>query len=289
MINTSVRKIENETLSGKEFERLSKLIYEQCGIKMPPVKKIMLEARLRKRLRAWNMSSFTQYCDFLFSKEGISEELINMIDVVTTNKTDFFREPAQFTFLTQSALPSLLKNRGNDHFETRLKIWSAGCSTGEEPYTLGIVLSEFLQDLNDVNFSIIASDISTKVLEKAVMGIYNLGSIEGIPLNLKKKYFLKSKDSEKKLVRIVPQLRRTISFMRINFMNNDFGIKEKQDIIFCRNVIIYFDSKTQENLIKRLCNQLNFGGFLFLGHSETIFKIDVPMEQVAPSTYKKVR
>ncbi len=278
----------NEKLSEKEFKMLSRFIYDQCGIKMPPVKKTMLETRLRRRLRETNINSFDEYCDFLFSDKGIRNELIHMIDVVTTNKTDFFREPVQFEFLTQNVLPFLI-SEFNAGMEKTLKVWSAGCSSGEEPYTLAVVLSEFARTLPGFGFSIKASDISTSVLEKAVLGIYDAERIAGLPIVLKQKYFLKSKDPNRKQVRVIPQLRKLVSFQRINLMDSDFGLREKQDIIFCRNVIIYFDKQTQEKLIKNLCAHLRCGGFLFLGHSETIFQMNVPMVQVAPSTYKKVR
>ena len=288
MFNSTFVKNINETLSTHEFERLSKFIYDQCGIKMPPIKKTMLETRLRKRLRVNNFHSFAEYCDFLFSKKGMEEELIHMIDVVTTNKTDFFREPAQFTFLTQNVIPYLM-SEFNAGLDKKLKIWSAGCSTGEEPYTLAIVLSEFVQNISNIDFTITASDISTKVLEKAILGIYDAERISQIPLAIKQKYFLKSKDPKKSQVRVISGLRKFINYQRINFMDADLGIREKQDIIFCRNVIIYFDKLTQEQLLKKLSSNLRMGGFLFLGHSETIFNMDVPMLQVAPSTYKKIK
>ncbi len=288
MPNSAFVKNFNESLSNNEFERLSKFIYDQCGIKMPPIKKTMLETRLRKRLRVNNFNSFAEYCDFLFSKKGMDEELIHMIDVVTTNKTDFFREPAQFTFLTQSVIPYLI-SEFNAGIDKKLKIWSAGCSTGEEPYTLAIVLSEFAQSIPYFDFNITASDISTKVLEKAILGIYDIERISQIPLAIKQKYFLKSKDPKKSQVRVISGLRKFINYQRINFMDADLGIREKQDIIFCRNVIIYFDKLTQEQLLQKLSNNLRTGGFLFLGHSETIFNMDVPMLQVAPSTYKKIQ
>ena len=286
-MQTLILKENVHPLTKSEFEKLSQFIYDQVGIKMPPAKKTMLETRLRKRLRETGYDNFNAYCDYLYSPKGISEELIHMIDVVTTNKTDFFREPSQFTFMSQTVLPELLNKYGAG-VERKLKIWSAGCSTGEEPYTIGIVLNEFAQNLPRYNYTILASDISTKVLQAAVTGIYDINRIEGIPIHLKKNYFLKGKDSKQNLVRVIPELRRCVTFMRINFMDNDFGLNEKLDIIFCRNVIIYFDKETQENLIRKLFSQLNPGGYLFLGHSETIFKTDIHIEQVAPSTYRKL-
>ena len=276
------------TLSMKEFETLSRFIFEKCGIRMPPIKKTMLETRLRKRLRALGIKNFADYCSFLFGKKGFNDELIHMIDVVTTNKTDFFREDSQFTYLTQTVIPELadLYGAGTDR---KLNVWSAGCSTGEEPYTLAMVLSEFEDQFQKFKFSILATDISTQVLDKAILGIYDLDRIQPIPLDFKKKYLLKSKDKQKALVRISSELRKLITFKRLNFMDNEFGMSECFDVIFCRNVIIYFDKQTQEKLIPKLCNYLNMGGYLFLGHSETILNMDLPMIQVAPSTYKKIK
>jgi chemotaxis protein methyltransferase CheR len=272
-------------LTEKEFTKLSSFVYDNCGIKLPPAKKTMLETRLRKRLKALSINSFNEYSDFLFSERGIKEELIQMIDVVTTNKTDFFREPAQFSFLTEIALPDLVNNMGSNRL---LKIWSAGCSTGEEPYTISIVLNEFNLSRYGCEYSLLASDISTKVLNVAIDGVYDSERVSVIPYDLKKKYMLKGKNSRQNLIRIVPELRNKILFRRINFMDNDLGIKDKQHVIFCRNVIIYFDEETQARVIKKLLNLLVPGGYLFLGHSETIFKTDVHIEQVAPSTYRKL-
>jgi len=283
-MNTFTFKEQLAVLSNKEFETLSEFVYSQCGIKMPPIKKTMLETRLRKRLRACGMNNFREYCDYLFSERGLDNELVHMIDVVTTNKTDFFREPAQFVYLTQKALPYITDELGENH----VKIWSAGCSTGEEPYTMAMVLSEYAEEHPSFTFSIMATDISTKVLETASTGIYEAEKVIPVPFEMKKKYLLKSKDKTKDLVKIIPELRKIISFQRLNFMNNDFGIREKKHIIFCRNVIIYFDKPTQEILLRKLFNLIIPGGFLFLGHSETIFSMDIPMEQVAPSTYRKL-
>ena len=284
-----LKEYSDATLSKNDFERLSKYIYDVCGIKMLPVKKIMLETRLKKRLKACGINSFTEYCDHVFNnKNGNNEELVQMIDVVTTNKTDFFREPAQFNYLNQQALHYLLSKHDAGKSK-KLNVWCAGCSTGEEPYTLAMVLKEFGEQIPDYNFSIFATDISTKVLREAEMGIYDYNRIAPVPDYLKKKYFLRGKDSKKDLVRVVPELRNKVNFKRLNFMDDDFGIAERQHIIFCRNVIIYFDKTTQEKLIKKLFANIIPGGFLFLGHSETIFRMDLSMVQVAPSTYKKIK
>lgn len=273
-------------LCEKDFHRLGTLIYSECGIKMPPQKRIMLESRLRKRLRALGMNSFRQYCEYLFSDEGIACELIPMIDVVTTNKTDFFREPRHFDYLANTALPALTK-MGGAGISRKLAVWSAGCSTGEEPYTIAMVLNEAGERRQGFHFFILATDISTNVLDRALSGIYREERIQAVPTSLKKKYFLRSIDRKQGLVRVVPELRSLVRFRRLNFQDADFGMREPMDIIFCRNVIIYFDRKTQEKLVNRLCDHLTPGGYLFMGHSETLSGLRVPLVSVGPMIYRK--
>jgi chemotaxis protein methyltransferase CheR len=282
--------IEDNTLSNKDYEKISKFIHTECGIKMPPAKKTMLEARLRKRMRDLNINSYSEYCDFVFNSKGAGNEIINMIDVITTNKTDFFREPKQFEFLYENALPELIDIYGAGT-KRKLKIWSAGCSTGEEPYTIGMVTKEFARNVTYPVFtiSITASDISTQVLEKAALAVYQLQDIEPVPIDLKKKYLLKSKDKDKSLVRIIPEIRNLVMFKRINFMEEEYDIKDQQDIIFCRNVLIYFDKTIQEKIISKLCNLLIPDGYLFIGHSESLFAMNLPLVQVASSIYRKIK
>jgi chemotaxis protein methyltransferase CheR len=274
------------TLSDREFKRFSAFIYDHTGIKMPPAKKTMLEARLQKRLKANAIHSFEEYSEFVFSLEGRSAELIHLIDVVTTNKTDFFREPGHFDFMVKIAIPNILKSR-DDLRREPLRIWSAGCSTGEEPYTLAMVLSEFAGGRPDFRAAITASDICTQVLQTAKTGIYPEERTDPIPLNLKKKYLTRSREKSKALVRISPQLRSLVTFRRINFMDDDLGIAEKMDIIFCRNVVIYFDKPTQQTLMRKFHRQLKPGGYLFIGHSETLSGLDVDFKAVASTVYRK--
>ena len=273
-------------ISDKDYERLSRLIYCECGIKMPPTKKVMLEARLRKRLRVLGLPTFGRYCDYLFSKEGLEDELISMIDVVTTNKTDFFREPKHFDFLAAVALPQLISLYGAG-VKRGLNIWSAGCSTGEEPYTIAMVLSEFRHVHPPLEFMILGTDISTKVLERAAKAVYKMERAETVPAPMKKKYLLRSKDRDKNLVKIAPEVRHHVSFRRLNFMAEDFQMREPMDIIFCRNVIIYFDRPTQEKLLNRLCDHLVPGGYIFMGHSETLSGLRVPLVSAGPTVYRK--
>lgn len=275
-------------LSEKEFRRLSQFIYNEVGIKMPDAKRTMLTGRLQKRLRALKINSFREYCDFLFSDEGLKSELIHMIDVVTTNKTDFFREPAHFEYITHTVLPEMMRKQGYRSTK-KVKIWSAGCSTGEEPYTLTMVLREFQERCGDPDFffEILATDISTKVLSIAMRGIYHQDQIRPVPMALRKKYLLRSKDHDSDLVRVVAENRQLVKFARLNFMAEDFGFRDGVDVIFCRNVIIYFDKSTQERLIQKFCRHLNPGGYLFLGHSESLHGLNNPLVQTAPTVYRK--
>ncbi len=271
-------------MSAREFDRLSEFIQAQYGIKMPASKKSMLEARLQKRLKTLGISCFREYCRYLFNDPDGKAELIHMIDAVTTNKTDFFREPTHFTYLVNTALPQLLRDNENSH---RCTVWSAGCSSGEEPYTLGMVLSEFASHQPGFHFSIIATDISSKILEKARLGIYEQDLIADVPSSFKLKYFMRSKDRIKGLVRIVPTLRSLIRFERLNLMDECYAFSEPVDIIFCRNVIIYFDRETQYKLLDRFCRCLRTGGYLFLGHSESVHGFDLPLARMAATVFRK--
>ena len=265
-----------DTMSWPDFVRLKEFIYSECGIKITDAKKTMLEARLHKRLRKLGIASFSLYCDYLFSNEGRRQELAEMIDQVTTNKTDFFREPSHFAYLKEKALPDLLRSRRS------VVVWSAGCSTGEEPYTLAMVLNE-----SGCRFAILATDISTRVLEKAGSAVYDAESVADIPPALQKKYLLVSRDRERGLFRVVPELREKVTFRRLNLIDDDYGLGAPVDVIFCRNVLIYFDKQTQARLLQKLCRCLSPRGYVFLGHSETLFGVDVPLVRMAPTVYRK--
>jgi len=275
-----------DPLGPKDFIRLRDLIHTQCGIRMPETKKAMLEVRLGKRLKALALSSFKEYCDFLFSPEGKRRELVRMIDAVTTNKTDFFREAHHFTYLSDTALPALLRTDGIG-VRKSLSVWSAGCSTGEEPYSLSIAISEFAADRAGYHFSVLGTDISTRVLEKAKDAVYEEERVAAIPLALRKKYLLRSKDSSKGLVRIAPALRQLVNFRRLNLIEEDYGMREPHHIIFCRNVIIYFDKETRDNVLRKLCSHMVYGGYMFTGHSEMLNGMALPLSQCAPTVYRK--
>ena len=273
----------SDGLSARDLERLRRLVYQQSGIMLSPEKKLMLEGRLRRRMARLSIGSYRQYCEYVFDGAGHeAEEVVQLIDVVTTNKTDFFREKVHFDFLAAKALPELTAQANG----RQLLIWSAGCSTGEEPYTLAMVLSEYRQSHAGFRFRVLATDISTAVLEKAERGVFDSDGVQPVPRDLLRRYFLRSRDPDSGLLRVVPELRETIEFRRLNLME-EFGIAEPVDAIFCRNVIIYFDRPTQERLLARMSRQLVAGGYLFLGHSESLHQMDIQLAPVAPALYRK--
>jgi chemotaxis protein methyltransferase CheR len=275
--------VHDETISGRDYARLCELIYAEAGIHLGTERKTMLEVRIKRRLKILNLQSYSEYCDYLFGHEGLKDEITHLIDVVTTNKTDFFREPKHFNYLADHALPELTERNGGRPF----LIWSAGCSTGEEPYTMAIVLSEYALAHPGFRFRILASDISNIVLEKAEMGVYTNAVVDPVQPLLRKKYFMRSREPGSEQVRVVPELRRSIEFRRLNFMDADYGVPEKVDAIFCRNVIIYFDRATQERILQKLSNCLLPGGYMFVGHAETLHDMNLPLTAVAPALYRR--
>jgi chemotaxis protein methyltransferase CheR len=260
------------------------VIYKQSGIKLGAEKKIMLESRLRRRMSHLQLASYRQYCDYLFAAGGsAADEMVYLIDVVTTNKTEFFREKVHFEFLISKALPELMAREGD---RKDFLVWSAGCSTGEEAYTLAMLLSEYRAAKPSFRFRILATDISTAVLEKAARGVYHVDAIEPVPADLRKKYFMRSRNPADELVRVVPELRAAIEFRRLNLMDTFSGC-DTADCIFCRNVVIYFDRPTQEQLFRKLTDKLVGGGYMFLGHSESLHQMQLPLVPVAPALYRK--
>jgi chemotaxis protein methyltransferase CheR len=280
----TTRKNISEPMSDATFAQFSEFIQTELGIKMPDTKKTMLQARLQKRLWKLGLTSFDAYRDYLFSPEGMEQELFNMIDVVTTNKTEFFREPRHFEYLVDHALPELIRRKG---LREEFTVWCAGCSTGEEVYSLAMVLHEFAERTPDFRFFILGTDISSKVLQEAAFGIYHQEQIASIPPEMRKKYLLKSKEADKPMVRIVPQLRSLVRFRYLNLAKTDFDFRETLDIIFCRNVIIYFDRPTQEAVLSRICHHLIPGGYLFTGHSETLNGMRLPLVAVSHTVYQQ--
>ncbi|OQY34238.1 MAG: hypothetical protein B6241_05475 [Spirochaetaceae bacterium 4572_59] len=271
-------------LKPADFRRLSKFIEDELGIRMPDIKKVMLESRLHKRLRILSINNYSDYCDFLFSDEGLRKELPFMIDVVTTNKTDFFREPDHFVYMENDVIIPLLQKKD---IPVHLDLWSSASSTGEEVYTLSMVLNQIRFNNSNFSFTILGSDISQEVLQKARRGVYHKSRIDNIPLSQKKMFFLKSRDSNSEDVKVKAFLQENVQFKQLNLMNRDYGINRKFHIIFCRNVLIYFPQEKQKKILMQLYNHLHPGGYLFLGHSETITGLDLPYISVAPTIYLK--
>lgn len=285
MSNISIDPGPTKGLSAKSFARLAAFIEEQLGIRMPETKKIMLESRLNKRLRILGMADYESYLDYVFSNSDDGIELIHMIDAVTTNKTDFFREPDHFDLLTTRLLPALVAAKAPRPF---LNFWSAGCSTGEEPYTLAIVLEEYRERHGGFDYHITASDISSQALNKAVNAVYDAERVSMVPLAVKRKYMLRSSRPNVEEIRIKKELRQKIDFIRLNFMDQTYPFEGQFDVVFCRNVIIYFDRPTQERLLGRMCRYLRYGGIFFLGHSETLTGMNLPLKSLAPTVYEKI-
>ncbi len=276
-------------LSDSQFQRLSGLIEERFGLKITETKKDMLEARLRKRLKDLGMDEFKNYIQYLFSAVGMKQELPLFADVVTTHKTDFFREHEHFDYLTRYALPGLISQEGAG-VKRPLMLWSAGCSTGEEPYTLAMVLYELQSQVPgfSLDFTILATDLSEEVVAFARRAVYMEEKIAPVPMAMRKKYLLRSRDKDSRQVRIAPFLRQTVKFRALNFMNDQFGVREQMDIIFCRNVLIYFNQNNQRLIISRLLDHLRPGGYIFFGHSESLHQFsELPVEMVFHATYRK--
>lgn len=273
-----------KSLSDKDFVRLSSFIHTQLGIKMPIEKKTLLQNRLMKRVEYFKMTSFNEYVNFVFSIQG-SEELRNLMDLSTTNTTHFFREYEHFYHLANSIVPELCQKSDL----SQIKVWCAGCSSGQEAYTLAICLNEALQKYPNVTFQITATDLSRRMLELAVEGVYNETEVAMIPYPLRTRYFLKSKDPSKKLVKATPEISTRITFHQLNFMDHRYKLHDDFDIIFCRNVLIYFSRENQKNIVNKMLLHLKNGGYFFNGHSEALINMDLPLKKVLPSISRYFR
>lgn len=269
-------------MSKRNFARLAAYIYESSGIKMPETKKTMLEGRLRRRLRAVGVDTLDGYCDYVFAGDHMAAEGLHLINAVTTNKTDFFREPTHFDYLVEHALPTLAA-RG----VRTLRAWSSACSTGPEPYTIAMVLDDYAERMGGPDYGILATDLDTEVLATARSGIYAAELVDPVPASLRRKYVMHSNDPHRREVRIVPRLRSAIGFGRLNLMDDRYAVGEAMHLIFCRNVLIYFDKPTQKKVVSQLYDCLVPGGYLFLGHSESITGLGLPLEQVANTVFRR--
>ena len=279
--------VDDDHLSLRDFKRIADLIGDEVGIKLPPAKRLMIEGRLRKRVRALGLPNLDAYSAYLFQHDGLGAERPHLINAVTTNKTDFFREPEHFDLLESRLVPALLELRRGER-QPLLKIWSAASSTGAEAYTLAMVLADLAAQRHDFRFAILGTDISTAVLEQGVRGIYATELVAPVPPAKQQRYLMHArKPGARPEVRIVPELRRLVRFARLNLMDQSYPFDRDVDVIFLRNVLIYFDKADQEKVILRLVSHLRVGGYLILGHSESMIGTAVTMRQVAPAVFQK--
>ena len=266
-----------------DYERISRLVYEQCGINLHEGKRELIKARLGKRLREGNFRSFGDYYSYVTTDVG-TDELISMIDSLSTNLTYFFREESHFQKLRQ-IIPEMLNTPAHTGQSEKLRIWSAGCSTGEEPYSLAMTVCEFAHGSSN-EVKIIATDISTRVLQTAVKGVFNQEKLKNVSSVMLKKYFQMGSGRWEGHYRIKKNISDMIQFSRFNLMDAPPS-GYHFDIIFCRNVMIYFDKVTQAALVNRFYRCLNKGGHLFIGHSESLTGLSHEFKYIEPSVYRK--
>ena len=264
-------------LNETQFKKISTIVYRSCGIDLGRGKKALVRARLSKRLRALDLPDFEAYLKYVKSKEG-APELCCMIDAITTNKTGFFREVEHFNFLREHILP--------EASDKKIRYWSAACSSGEEPFSLAILLRECIRDIDSKDCLILATDISTRMLEKARNAVYCKSQLRELPKTLIKKYFCEVDSGTLKSYGVKDEVRALVRFARLNLMNV-WPMKGPFNIIFCRNVMIYFDKPTQHKLIDRFWDLLKPGGYLFVGHSECLSAVPHRFTYVRPAIYRK--
>jgi chemotaxis protein methyltransferase CheR len=256
-------------ITDEEFNIFRALILKEAGISLTGAKRQLVTSRLAKRLRYFGFTTFAQYHHYLKTQDPGGEERREMINCLTTNKTDFFRENHHFAFLREQLLPEV-RERALHGAPRRLRIWSAACSSGEEPYSIAATVREAWNPLLGWDVKILASDIDTDMLRKGEEGIYPLERFAGVPDAIKHRYFLRGKGEWGTSLRARPELRDLIVFRRINLIEDPWPIRTRFDAIFCRNVIIYFNRATQQRLFARLANYLKEDGYLFVGHSESL-------------------
>ncbi|KPJ96320.1 MAG: chemotaxis protein CheR, partial [Gammaproteobacteria bacterium SG8_11] len=255
----------------KDFKFIRDLIAEQTGIALSEAKTHMVYSRLSRRLRSLNIPTFAQYCDYL--NNGPTDELVHFVNALTTNLTAFFRENHHFEFLAKTLLPNLFAKKESK----RVRIWSAGCSTGEEPYSLAIVLHENMPRTGDWDIKILATDLDSNVVAKAAGGIYEENRLNGVSEQRMKRFFIKNRNTNQ--VKLKPEVRELITFKQLNLMH-EWPMKGPFDFIFCRNVVIYFNKDTQKTLFKRFADLTVDKGYLFIGHSESLFKVSTQYQLI---------
>lgn len=275
----------DDHLDMRDFQRIATLIGDEVGIKLPPAKRLMVEGRLRRRLRHLKLETFAEYAAYLFRQGGLDRELPFLINAVTTNKTDFFREPEHFECMERVLVPALIAARERMPL---LKVWSAASSTGAEAYTIAMVLADMMAARRDFRFAVLGTDISTDVIEAGRRAVYPAELVTPVPQAMQARYLMHSRrPGLRREVRIVPELRRQVRFERLNLMDGTYPYDRDVDIIFLRNVLIYFDKADQAAVISRLIGHLRPGGYLLLGHSESMIGTSITMRQIAPAVFQK--
>ena len=267
--------------TNKDFDFLRKLSNAKTGIIVTDDKFDMFYSRLSRRVRALGLNTFAEYCRYVDDPQN-KAEVIELINAVTTNLTSFFRENHHFEYLKSDVVPTVMKSR---HDDRELRIWSSGCSTGEEPYSLAMTLKE--TPMPGWNASILATDIDSNVVATAKRGVYRYDGVKALPPARVKRWFMKGKGAQEGMVRVRKELQQIIEYGHINLMER--WSVPPMDVIFCRNVIIYFDKETKIKLINKYADALNVGGYLFIGHSESLYRLTDRFELIGNTVYKKVR
>ncbi|MFN7914088.1 MAG: protein-glutamate O-methyltransferase CheR [Vicinamibacterales bacterium] len=262
-------------LTDRDMQRIATLVYERSGITLHDGKRPLVVARLQKRLRALSLDTFGQYLKFL-ENDRSGDELVLLLDSIATNHTYFFREEQHFKLLAERVVPEMRQQR------RPLEIWCAASSTGEEPYTIGMTLSSLEPPMD---FRMVASDISTKALKAASAGVYKMASVEKLPIEQLRRYFEKGMGDSAGFARVKRDLRSKIDFRHINLLEVP-TFDRKFDVIFCRNVMIYFDRAVQQRVVSALERNLRPGGYLFISHSESLNGITHGLRWIAPAAYK---
>ncbi|MFH2125491.1 MAG: protein-glutamate O-methyltransferase [Pseudomonadota bacterium] len=284
--STGAAFIKTFDLKPREYETIRTLVKEKTGINLGLNKRDLVLSRLAKRLRALGLDSFRQYLEYLEGPKG-PDELVQMINHITTNKTNFFREMHHFEFLTKKLFPELIKAGQSNRFR-QIRAWSAGCSSGEEPYSICITASEFLQDKPGWEFKLLATDLDTTMLQKASDMIYESRLLEPVPRHLLHKYFKPVSDNGELLYQASQGLRNMITFRKFNLMRRKYPLKAPVDFIFCRNVLIYFDQKDKTDILTRFHSALKPGGHFFVGHSESLMMVKHLFKNVGTTVYQKI-
>ena len=270
-------------ISDAEFRQLREFIYRHTGIALSDHKRALVYSRLGRRLRHHGLETFAEYYALLTEQDTEGEELVEMINCITTNKTDFFREPHHFRFLTERVFPEVRARAGASR---RLRFWSAGTATGEEAYTLAITVREAFAPAEGWDIRILATDIDTRVLAHAEHGEYTAEQAERIPAPLLQRYFYQGEGANAGRVQAKATLKELIRFRRLNLMDEQWPMRGPFDAIFCRNVIIYFDRSTQRRLIDRMTQLLRPDGYLLLGHSESLIDASGRLRHMSQSVYQ---